>query len=140
MSDIVFYEKPGCLTNAKQKSLLQSRGYKLTVRNLLTEPWTEIRLYEFLGNMPVADWFNSAAPMIKSGQINPHEQDKASAMALLLEEPLLIRRPLLDTRFGKTAGFDNSAILSSLGIYPDADDRYQLCSKPGDTTGCPELG
>lgn len=140
MPDIVFYEKPGCLTNAKQKSLLRSHGYNLAVRNLLTESWTEASLYGFLGNKPVTDWFNPAAPMIKSGQINPHQQSEASAMALLLEDPLLIRRPLIDTRFGKTVGFDDAVILSSLGIYPNVDDRYQSCSKPADTSGCAEPG
>ena len=138
MSAIVFYEKPGCLTNARQKALLRSRGCELTVRNLLTEPWTEARLYAFLGSLPVQDWFNPSAPKIKSGEIDPALQDATSAMALLLDDPLLIRRPLLDTEFGKTAGFDNAAILTPLGVYADIGDAHQSCSKPDDASACPE--
>ncbi|WP_373507198.1 hypothetical protein [Thiocapsa sp.] len=40
MSSVLFYEKPGCLSNAKQKALLASLGHRVTVRNLLAEPWT----------------------------------------------------------------------------------------------------
>ena len=44
MTDVVFYEKPGCLSNARQKALLQALGHRLTVRDLLAEPWTTERL------------------------------------------------------------------------------------------------
>ena len=64
MPAVVFYEKPGCLTNARQKALLERHGCRLTVRNLLSEPWTEARLYEFLQQKPVVQWFNPAAPKI----------------------------------------------------------------------------
>ena len=69
MPAVVFYEKPGCLTNARQKALLERHGCELTVCNLLSEPWSETRLYAFLENRPVAEWFNPAAPKIKSGEI-----------------------------------------------------------------------
>jgi nitrogenase-associated protein len=136
MVAVVFYEKPGCLTNAGQKALLADCGCELTVRNLLTEPWTEVSLYEFLRALPVAQWFNPAAPRIKSGEIDPAAQDTGSAMTLLLGDPLLIRRPLLDTGFGKTAGFDDSVILRRLGVCPESAARHQGCSNPGDAHGC----
>lgn len=140
MSTVVFYEKPGCLTNARQKALLKRHGCELSVRDLLSEPWTAARLDEFLGNRPVAEWFNPAAPKIKSGEIDPHAQDRRSAMALLLQEPLLIRRPLLDTRFGKTAGFDDAAVLGALGVDTGALDDNQACSRPGDSAACADPG
>lgn len=136
MAAVVFYEKPGCLTNARQKALLAGCGCELTVRNLLTEPWTEASMYEFLRALPVAQWFNPAAPRIKSGEIDPAAQDMRSAMTLLLGDPLLIRRPLLDTEFGKTAGFDDPTVLVPLGVYPEAAARHQGCSQPADTHGC----
>jgi hypothetical protein len=140
MSAVVFYEKPGCRTNARQKALLERHGCELIVRNLLSEPWTAARLYQFLGHRPVAEWFNPAAPKIKSGDIDPHAQNRRSAMALLLREPLLIRRPLLDTEFGKTAGFDDVTLLGALGVYLEEADDKQACSRPGDSAGCPDPG
>ena len=141
MHAVVFYEKPGCLTNARQKALLEGRGCELTVRNLLAEPWTATRLYAFLSNRPVAEWFNPAAPRIKSGEIDPQLQDRDSALALLLKEPLLIRRPLLDTGFGKTAGFDDITVLRPLGISADElGAGIHSCSRPGNESGCTEPG
>jgi nitrogenase-associated protein len=62
MARIVFYEKPGCGNNTKQKVLLAAAGHEVIARNLLTEPWTQERLLEFFGARPVAEWFNRAAP------------------------------------------------------------------------------
>ncbi len=140
MPAVVFFEKPGCLTNARQKALLEGHGCKLTVRNLLAEPWTESRLYDFLGGRPVAEWFNPNAPRIKSGEIDPFRQDRASAMALLLQDPLLIRRPLLDTEFGKTAGFDDVTLLARLGVSAEIDEKSQRCARPDDSAACPDPG
>jgi nitrogenase-associated protein len=141
VSVVVFYEKPGCVTNARQRALLERHGCSLQVRNLLTEPWTEARLYEFLRGLPVADWFNPAAPAIRSGRVDPQAEDQHSALALLRADPLLIRRPLLDTRFGKTAGFADTELLRALGI-PRAEPGagYRDCARPTAATGCAPPG
>jgi len=39
MATIIFYEKPGCKTNAQQKNILSQLGHSLVVRDLLSEPW-----------------------------------------------------------------------------------------------------
>jgi nitrogenase-associated protein len=57
MARVVFWEKPGCAGNARQKALLFASGHKLDVRNLLTEPWDAARLRSFFGARPVANWF-----------------------------------------------------------------------------------
>ena len=137
MSAVVFYEKPGCLTNARQKALLERCGCKLIVRDLLSESWTRSSLLAFLEKTPVEDWFNPAAPRIRAGEIDPAALDTDSAMLLLLSDPILIRRPLLATEFGKTAGFDNSEILAALGVRADSiEAQYRTCSKPVDSQKC----
>jgi nitrogenase-associated protein len=139
MHEVVFYEKPGCVTNARQKALLERHGCQLSVRNLLSEHWTEERLYEFLEQRPVTEWFNPAAPQIKAGKVDPETLDIRSAMALLLQDPILIRRPLLDTEYGKTAGFDNAELLQALGVQPgEINAGNQACSKPDQENGCPQ--
>lgn len=93
---VVFYEKPGCASNARQKRALQAAGCDVRAHDLLREPWTAARLRAFLEPLPVAQWFNPAAPPVKSGQINPAALTAEAALALLLDEPLLIRRPLIE--------------------------------------------
>ena len=110
MHSILFYEKPGCMTNRKQKSLLREAGYELDVRDLLATEWTAEALLAFLGNRPVADWFNRAAPAVKSGEVLPEALDAAQALALLLEQHLLIRRPLIQFGDARLVGFDAAAL------------------------------
>jgi nitrogenase-associated protein len=95
MTDLVFYEKPGCSGNARQRAVLEAAGHRLERRNLLTERWTPELLLAFLLPLPVAQWFNRAAPRVKSGELVPEELDAGTALALLLQDPLLIRRPLM---------------------------------------------
>lgn len=116
--NVTFYEKPGCINNSKQKILLVAAGHRVVARNLLTEAWTEKRLREFFGNRPVAEWFNRAAPKVKSGEIVPELTNAATALQLMLQEPLLIRRPLIETKERKEIGFDQQFIHTWLGLTP----------------------
>ncbi|MCG5235228.1 ArsC/Spx/MgsR family protein [Xanthobacter oligotrophicus] len=115
MATVTFYEKPGCGTNARQKLALSNAGHTLEVRSLLAEPWTAERLRGFFGDTPVAAWFNPAAPKVKSGAVDPSAVGAEAAIALMLAEPLLIRRPLVETDSGRCAGFDREPVLSLLG-------------------------
>lgn len=116
MAHVIFYEKPGCANNARQKLLLLAAGHDLEVRNLLTEAWTGERLQAFFGATPVALWFNRAAPRVKSGEIDPAGVDAATALALMLEDPILIRRPLIEAQGRKVMGFDAALIEDWIGL------------------------
>jgi len=135
LADVIFYEKPGCGTNARQKRTLEAAGHSLTVRNLLTEPWTGERLRGYFGVLPVAAWFNPAAPRIKSGEIKPGALDAPAALALLVAEPILIRRPLLEAKGEKCAGFDGPLVAFLLG-NEEASAHLQGCSKPATASPC----
>ncbi|MET3356621.1 ArsC/Spx/MgsR family protein [Xanthobacter autotrophicus] len=130
MAIVTFYEKPGCGTNARQKLALSNAGHTLEVRSLLTEPWTAERLRGFFGDTPVAAWFNPAAPKVKSGAVDPSAVDAETAIALMLAEPLLIRRPLVETESGRCAGFDREPVLSLLGPSDPAARPLEGCSSP----------
>ena len=83
MAHVVFWEKPGCAGNARQKALLSASGHELDVRNLLTEPWDAERLRSFFGARPVVGWFNRSSPRVKSGEVQPESLHEAAAIALL---------------------------------------------------------
>jgi nitrogenase-associated protein len=67
MTHLVFFEKPGCGGHARQRATLEAAGHTLERCNLLTAPWTPESLLTFLTPLPVPDWFNRAAPGVKSG-------------------------------------------------------------------------
>lgn len=113
---IVFYGKPGCLTNRKQYAMLRSAGYEPQLVNLLEHPWRVEELEMFFGELPVAEWFNPAAPTVKSGSVDPENLDRREALARLVAEPVLIRRPLLASGERRMAGFDPAQLRERMGI------------------------
>jgi nitrogenase-associated protein len=128
----VFYEKPGCAGNARQKAALRAAGHEVVARNLLAEPWTDARLREFFDDLPVAAWFNMAAPLVKSGAVKPEILNADEALALLLAQPLLIRRPLLRVGERLCTGFGAAELKARLGLeLPQAPDG---CAHPA--TAC----
>ncbi len=136
MAKITFYEKPGCGNNTKQKALLAAAGHEVSACNLLTEPWTSERLLAFFGTYPVADWFNRAAPRIKSGEIVPETMDADDALWLMLQDPLLIRRPLIEAEGRKEIGFDQNLIHAWLGLTPTGSDM-ESCPRSHQHSACP---
>ncbi|MEO0988691.1 MAG: ArsC/Spx/MgsR family protein [Cyanobacteria bacterium J06639_14] len=121
MTIIDFYEKPGCIGNAKQKQLLLAAGHALRVHNLLTQTWTPEQLRLFFGDRPVAEWFNPTAPAITKGTVHPDQLSADAALALMVEQPILIRRPLLQVGDRRTAGFNLAAVDAWVGLAPASD-------------------
>ena len=126
---VVFYEKPFCAANAKQKQILRSSGCTLIERNFLEHGLDAVTLRSFMGDYAVADWFNPAAPAIKNGDIIPNSLDEASAMELLMSDPILIRRPLMIIGSEKLCGFDEKKVSHILDRYVEAMPKINCMEK-----------
>lgn len=131
MTHVTFYEKPGCGGNAKQKALLAAAGHTLEVRNLLRWAWTPKALFAFLEPLPVSEWFNRAAPDVKSGRLVPELLNAGDALARLLAEPLLIRRPLMEADGTRMVGFDVDRVHAWIGL-----DAQTTAGISGPLEGC----
>jgi len=131
MVAITFWEKPGCANNSRQKAMLRAAGHDLTVRNLLSEAWSGERLKSFFGERPVAQWINRAAPAVKAGEVVPEDLDAETAIALMLRQPLLIRRPLMQWQDGRMVGFDLQEVETRIGLAAASDlsQDLQTCRK-----------
>jgi nitrogenase-associated protein len=127
MARVIFYSKPGCKGGTKQKVLLTAAGHEVIPQNLLKEPWTAERLRSFFGDRPVAEWFNLSAPKVKSGEVVPEKIDAQTALALMLVNPLLIRRPLLEVGEHREVGFDVQKIDAWIGLQA-VDESLQEIS------------
>nr|WP_295827296.1 ArsC/Spx/MgsR family protein [uncultured Azospirillum sp.] len=144
MADVIFFEKPGCGGNARQKALLEQAGHRVIARDLLAEPWTAATLRPFFGDRPVADWFNRAAPAVKSGEVVPEAMDEAAALAAMVERPLLIRRPLMQVGDRRDCGFETDRVESWIGLggiglggAAPAGGKMEGCLRP-DMPPCPK--
>ena len=116
MTTIVFFEKPGCANSSRQKRWHQAAGHVVEAHDLLAHPWTTAELRTFFGDRPVPQWFNRAAPRVKSGEVVPDRLDAEAALALMLADPLLIRRPLMVAEGRHEVGFDAEVIHRWLGL------------------------
>lgn len=116
MATIVFWEKPGCQGNARQKEILQASGHELEVRDLLQEPWSAEELARFFGDRPVEQWFNPAHPRVKSGEVVPASFSREEALRLMTTEPLFIVRPLMQVGEERLAGFDVTEVHNWIGL------------------------
>ena len=126
MGTILFYEKPGCQNNIRQKNILELSGHAVESVNLLRHPWTKKELSAYLGVKPVAECFNMAAPAIKSGDVNPSAFTKEEALEMMIKEPLLIRRPLLKIENHYIQGFDRAVLQNLINLKPDEDSEHRV--------------
>lgn len=140
MKLVLFYEKPGCVTNSRQKKLLQESGCILIVKNLLEHGMTQDELLTYLESKPVAGWFNPNAPKVKNGEVDPSAFNEEDALALLFREPILIRRPLVSVEGCRMCGFDTKKIEKKLQTSLDKTPG-EKCSagsgvscEPGDSS------
>jgi nitrogenase-associated protein len=123
-------EKLGCINNAKQKKLLAAAGHQVIAKNLLTKHWQPERLRAFFGGLPVREWFNLSAPAIKHGDVDPEKQTEQDAIALMLENPFLIRRPLMQVDDSLMVGFDQAAVANWIGLKEVTDTTdMETCPK-----------
>lgn len=126
---VIFYEKPFCAANAKQKQILRNSGCTLIERNLLEHGLDVEDLRSFMENKAVAEWFNPAAPSIKNGLVLPDTLDEAEAMVLLMSDPILIRRPLMIIGTDKLCGFDAKKVSEVLDRYVEEMPKINCMEK-----------
>jgi nitrogenase-associated protein len=128
MAKVIFYEKPGCAGNARQRRILEDAGHTVEARSLVDTPWTNEALLSFFGSLPVAQWFNLNSLPVKSGDVVPERLDREAALALLKAQPLLIRRPLLEVDGERRVGFEAESIAAWIGLGPAAvNDDLEAC-------------
>jgi len=137
MAIVTFYEKPGCANNTLQKKLLEAAGHQVVAKNLLTQAWQPEHLRAFFGALAVKDWFNVSAPAIKYGEIEPDKLTEPEALALMLESPLLIRRPLMQVGDSLMAGFDQQAVDNWIGLQKiEATSDLESCPRTLAQSSC----
>jgi nitrogenase-associated protein len=138
MALVYFYEKPGCLNNTRQKQLLVGAGHLIIVHDLLSEPWSNdvARLRSFFHNRPVAEWFNPSAPRIKQGLVNPQMMSESQAIEAMIDDPILIRRPLIESDGIRWAGFDVEQVDAWIGLSSGTVERdLETCTRDRRQTG-----
>lgn len=129
MTDILFYEKPGCINGGKQKKILEAAGHCLECKNILEEKWTNEKLLPFIEGKEPSTMMNHTAPAIKNGEITPDQLSFTEAMELMLDSPILIKRPLIFVDNKYIQGFTHPDLIPYLGDWAGKED----------VTTCPKI-
>lgn len=124
---VVFYEKKGCGGNARQKELLSNAGIEFEVKDILNTVWTKEILESFFSNLEGEQIFNMSALKIKNNALDITTLSKDEAIALMIQEPILIKRPLLEINQTKLCGFDIDAINTLLNIAMPKSKDINTC-------------
>lgn len=127
---VIFYEKPGCKTNTRQKGLLAEAGFEVEAQDMRKQDWKALGLADFFAGIEVKEWFNKANPDVKSGAIDVTSISPEDALGMMYDNPMLIRRPLIKTDQGVGCGFEPET-LKRLGLERvDAVAGKEGCSHP----------
>ena len=132
--NFTFYEKTGCSGNAKQKELLKSHNISFSVKSLLDTSWTVETLSGFFKGLEIKDIFNPFAPQIRDKEIDINSLSKDEAITLMIKNPILIKRPLLDINGVKICGFDIEKINELLNTNIDTNKKLNSCSSSDSCT------
>lgn len=126
MAEVIFYGMAGCPANAKQKQQLAAAGHTLVERDLATADLTAADLRAFFGDKDVDAWFNRRAAAVKSGTVKPETLAESAALAAMLADRDLIRRPLIQVGDRREAGFDPATLHGWIGLTSgeSCDDKH----------------
>lgn len=116
MKIVIFYKKPGCVTNAKQKTRLRNAGCMVIERNILKHQMDKEDMSTFFEGKPIEKWFNPNAPLIVNEEVDVSKLSRDEALELLVSNPIMIKRPLLIIKNKKMSGFDQEKIEELLDI------------------------
>jgi nitrogenase-associated protein len=125
--NFIFFEKSGCGGNVRQKELLKKHNITFEVKDLLNTKWSYEDLVGYFEGLEIVDMFNSFAPQVRDKEIDITKLSKDEAINLMIKNPILIKRPLMQINGVKICGFDIDKINELLNINIEMDKKINNC-------------
>jgi len=110
-----FYQKSNCGHCRKAKVVLEELGLNLDVRDLIREPLNRNELTDLIGSTDVREFLNPASSLFKQRRMRCSPPTKSEAIRLMMEDPNLIRRPIIIKGKRKVFGFEESVLKDLAG-------------------------
>lgn len=106
---IQFLEKPTCTTCKKAKAYLEGLGVELQARSLDKQRLTKDELDELIGERDYKQFLSTRNELYRERNMKDHPPTRAQAIALMAENPNLIRRPVVIRGKRLVLGYDETA-------------------------------
>ena len=116
MKRFTLFTKAGCSTCIKAKQLLMANGVHFTERDIFKHPLTEKELRALCGERPLSALFSSRSPSAKALGLLDRELGEQELLAHMLQEPRLIRRPLVTRGEELLIGYDEERLRAMLQL------------------------
>jgi Spx/MgsR family transcriptional regulator len=105
-----FYQKATCGACRQAKAVLETLGLDLDVRDLIREPLNRNELTELIGSTDVREFLNPTASLFKQRKMQLSPPTKAEAIRLMMEDPNLIKRPIIIKGKRKLFGYEQQKL------------------------------
>jgi len=89
---------------------LQSKKVDLDEREYGKNPYTEKELREIIGNDPIEPFLNTRTPLYREKSMKQKPPSKDEAIELMLEDPNLLKRPVIIKGKKKLTGFNEAEV------------------------------
>lgn len=110
-----FYGKKSCVTCQKAKAFLEAQGVDFKEFPIETQPPSQAILDKLIDAQDVKASLNSRSAIYKEKNLGKNIPDKATALKLMLQDPNLIKRPVIADAKGQLyQGFDADELKSFL--------------------------
>ena len=108
-SKIKFIEKPSCTTCKKAKAYLHKLGADLETRALDKERLSKTEIEELIGERDYIPFLSTRNELYKARNMKEKPPTRVQAIALMAENPNLIRRPVVVKGKKIVLGYDEKA-------------------------------
>lgn len=104
---IKFYGKKSCITCQKAKTFLEEKRVQFDEIAIETQPPTKEVLAQLIDSNGIKASMNSRSAIYKAKDLGKNLPDKATVIKLMLQDPNLIKRPVIINSKGQLyQGFD----------------------------------
>lgn len=105
-----FYHKSNCGNCRKAKAVLENLGLDLDIRDLIREPLNRNELTDLIGSTDIREFLNPSASLFKQRRMQAAPPTRSEAIRLMMEDPNLIRRPIIIKGKRKVFGFEETIL------------------------------
>lgn len=108
MTKLTVYQKKTCITCKKALAFLEESGTAIAVKDIISEAPSKGLLEKALDEENLSASLNSRSTIYKAKNLGKTKLSKSELIQLMLEDPNLIKRPLIVSADGKHTyqGFD----------------------------------
>jgi regulatory protein spx len=94
---------------------LSQKGVEIVERDFFRDVFTEEELGALIGDRPVSEYFSFRSPSFRKMGLDKDQLSDVQLLKMMVEEPRLVRRPLIQTGDNLVVGTDKKAMAELFG-------------------------